>query len=259
MIKLVAFDIDGTLRDRDGMPASTKTAIRRLKEEGVQLALCTGRSEYEVRDLQEELGIDWTVTCNGSHVGFRGETVQGTAFPDSLVREWLTIAEREGHTLLLYSATNIFLNREDAPLFRKAQGEIGFLEPTLLQPGDAPPESFQVIVFCDASDEAKYSSASAESVYIHRWRPWAVDFNPAGMNKAVGLRRLIEHLKLSPSETAAFGDGMNDLEMLELAGVAIAMGNGCEEAKAAADHVTKPLHEDGIAHAVDAWIVPALR
>lgn len=254
MIKLAAFDIDGTLRDRDGMPASTKEALRRLKADGVQLALCTGRSEYEVRDLREELGIDWAVTCNGSHVGFRGESVLATPFPPSLVRDWLERAEREGHTLLLYGASAMYMNRTDAPLFRQAQSEIGFLEPLLLERPDDAPDVFQCIVFCEAEEEGGYTDLSAEPLYVHRWRPWAVDFNPAGMNKAVGLRRLLDHLGLSPAEAAAFGDGLNDLEMLELVGTAVAMGNGCPEAKALATHVTKPLHEDGIAYAVDRWI-----
>jgi HAD superfamily hydrolase (TIGR01484 family) len=88
MIKLVAFDVDGTLRDRDFLPESTREALKQLKEQGIALALCTGRSEYEMASLREELGIDWAITCNGSHIGYRGTTIFGTAFPADTVVDW---------------------------------------------------------------------------------------------------------------------------------------------------------------------------
>jgi Cof subfamily protein (haloacid dehalogenase superfamily) len=256
MIKLAAFDVDGTLRDRHGMPASTKEALRSMKEHGIQLALCTGRSEYEMASLQQELGLEWAITCNGSHVGYKGKTVLGTAFPSSLVQSWLKEADRQGHELLLYGAASMYINRSDAPLFRQAQEEIGFLEPLLIHSPESVPAIYQCIVFCEESEEAAYTTLSEESLYVHRWRPWAVDFNPAGMNKAAGLEKLLAHLGLTSEEAAAFGDGLNDLEMMELVGTAVVMGNGCDELKALATHVTKPLHEDGIAYAVDRWILP---
>ena len=252
MIKLAAFDVDGTLKDRDYMPESTRAALRTLRERGVALAICTGRSEFELASLREELGIDWAVTCNGSHIGYRGKTVAGNPFPKELVRSWLALAERAGHEVLLYAADAMFLNRADAPRFRQAQGEIGFLEPAVLSPDAwaSLPDIYQCIAFCEAEEQEAYTSLAEGGLYVHRWRPWAVDFNPRGMNKAVGLKRLLEHLSLAPEEAAAFGDGLNDLEMMELVGNAIVMGNGCDELKAKATFVTKPLREDGIAHAV---------
>jgi Cof subfamily protein (haloacid dehalogenase superfamily) len=256
MIKLAAFDVDGTLRDRHGMPPSTKGALRSLKERGVQLVLCTGRSAFEMASLQRELDMDWAVTCNGSHVSYRGETVLGTPFPRNLIQRWLTQAEEDGHTVLLYGADAMYINRTDAPRFRQAQQEIGFLEPTLITAAAEIPDIYQCIVFCESQEEAAYTGLSSETLYIHRWRPWAVDFNPSGMNKAVGLRMLLEHLALSPEEAAAFGDGLNDMEMMNFVGTAVVMGNGCDELKALATHVTKPIHEGGIAYAVDQWLLP---
>jgi len=75
------------------------------------------------------------------------------------------------------------------------------------------------------------------------------------MNKAVGLRKLIDHLGLTTEEVAAFGDGHNDFEMIEAVGSGIAMGNAAEELKVKARYVTKSLNEGGIAYAVDKWIL----
>jgi Cof subfamily protein (haloacid dehalogenase superfamily) len=266
MIKLAAFDVDGTLRERDTMPDSVRPAIRRLQEQGVVTVLCTGRSEFEMAPLREELGIEWAITCNGSHVGHRGKTVFGNAFPKETVRDWLVRAEQERHAMLLYGSEVIYGNVGGHPLFRQAQREIGFVEPVLLGGGAGVqdltiPDVFQCIVFCDEEAEGGYiggsESATRGDYYINRWRPWAVDFNPRKMNKAMGLRKLLDHLAMAPEEAAAFGDGFNDLEMIESVGLGIAMGNAIDDLKRRAKHVTRRWDEDGIAYAVEQWLLPA--
>jgi Cof subfamily protein (haloacid dehalogenase superfamily) len=255
LIKLVAFDVDGTLRDRDFLPESTRTALLKLKERGIVLALCTGRSEYEMESLRNELGIDWAITCNGSHIGYRGKTVFGNAFPKETIIQWLQDAERLKHTFLLYSSDRMFTNQADDPYFHMAQQEIGFMEPLLLKAGEEVPDIYQCIVFCHESEEQVYLGKEQDSYYTHRWRTWACDINPNGMNKAVGLQRLMEHLGISPDEVAAFGDGLNDVEMIQSVGSGIAMGNAIEALKDKARFVTKPLREDGIAYGVNKWVL----
>lgn len=256
MIKLVAFDVDGTLRDNEVLPASTVEAIRTLKERGVALTLCTGRSDYEMTSLRETLGIEWAITCNGSHVAHNGKTVYGQAFAKETIQRWLEIAELRNQAILMYGEAGMYINRENDPSFLQAQKEIGLLEPTLLKVGEPTPDMYQCIVFCTEEEESAYVGDRREDYYIHRWRTWAVDFNPKGMNKSVGLLQLIEHLGLNKDEVAVFGDGKNDIEMFECAGMGIAMGNGIDEVKRIARHVTKSLHEDGIHYAVHKWILP---
>ncbi|WP_248925176.1 Cof-type HAD-IIB family hydrolase [Paenibacillus hamazuiensis] len=254
MIKLVAFDVDGTLRDNDYLPESTREALRRLRQSGVALSLCTGRSEFEMASLREELGIDWAVTCNGSHIGYRGKTVFGTSLQKDKVRMWLQKAEKLNHTLLLYGAEQMWITRTDDPLFRRAQQEIGFMEPLPLGADWADQDVYQCIAFIREEEQREYIE-EGERYYLHRWRPWAVDINPEGLNKAVGLHRLMNRLGLSPDEVAAFGDSTNDHEMIESVGAGIAMGNATDLLKSKARFVTKPLHEGGIAYAVDRWIL----
>src|SRR5690554_2270737 len=153
MIKLVAFDVDGTLRERYDMPETTRTAIRQLQEHGVQIALCTGRSEYEIADLRQELGVDWAITCNGSHIGFQGETTMGNPFPTSTVKSWIALAAERKHQLLLYGSEKIYMNQDNDPYFRQAQQEIGYLEPTMLSTAEQVPEIYQAIVFCTEEEQ----------------------------------------------------------------------------------------------------------
>jgi Cof subfamily protein (haloacid dehalogenase superfamily) len=255
MIKIVFFDVDGTLRDREYMPESTKLAIAELKQQGILPVLCTGRSEYEMAALREELGIDWAITCNGSHIGFQGQTVFASAFDPSLVTDWLATAEQQGHTLLLYGAEKMFINRPDCSYFRQAQKEIGFREPILTPSNNVIPDIYQFIIFCSEEEEAFYKGMNRNALYLHRWRPWALDINPEGMNKSVGVRRLLSHLGYTPDEAVAFGDGLNDLEMISFVGKGIAMGNSCKEVLEKAPYVTRSLREDGILHGVREFIL----
>lgn len=257
MIKLVAFDVDGTLRDKEFLPESTKQALKKLKEKGITLALCTGRSEFEMASLYKELEIDWAVTCNGCHIGHQGETIFGTSFSSDKIEEWLNEADKLNHAFLLYGAEKMFTNQVGNPYFKQAQQEIGFLEPIDLNSVKEIPAIYQCIVFCNEEEEKVYIGEGKErnDYYIHRWRTWAVDINPVGMNKAVGLLKLMNHLGIKPEEVAAIGDGGNDLEMLEMVGTGIAMGNANDDLKAKANYVTKDLKDDGIAYAVDKWIL----
>jgi Cof subfamily protein (haloacid dehalogenase superfamily) len=157
--------------------------------------------------------------------------------------------------LLLYGSEGMFTNQQQAPYFLQAQQEIGFMEPILLETGKQVPDVYQCIVFCDGEQEQLYVGAARNQYYMHRWRTWALDINPGGMNKAVGLQKLINHLGISTDEVAAFGDGLNDLEMIESVGMGIAMGNADESLKPKARFVTRSLREDGIAHAVNQWIL----
>jgi Cof subfamily protein (haloacid dehalogenase superfamily) len=255
LIKIVFFDVDGTLKDRDYLPESTKRAIGELKAEGVLPVLCTGRSEFEMAALREELGIDWAITCNGSHIGFRGRTVHGKSFSREMVAEWLETAKRKEHTLLLYGAEKMFINRPDCGYFRQAQAEIGFREPLPLPPADEIPDIYQCIVFCGEEEESAYTGNYRDELYLHRWRTWATDINPGGMNKSVGIRTLLNHMGYTPEEAAAFGDGLNDMEMIGYVGMGIAMGNACEELLQNARYVTRKLRDDGILYGVREFIL----
>jgi hypothetical protein len=83
-----------------------------------------------------------------------------------------------------------------------------------------------------------------------RWNPDFTDLIPADGGKSVGIQQLLEHFGLSQEETMAFGDGGNDIEMLQYVHLGVAMGNGTQNVKAAADYVTDSVDEDGIWNAL---------
>ena len=85
-----------------------------------------------------------------------------------------------------------------------------------------------------------------------RWGDAVVDLMSRTGGKENGIRALCAAIGITPEETIAFGDAENDLEMLQLAGIGVAMGNGHPQLKAAADYVTAPIGEDGVYKACEA-------
>ena len=87
---------------------------------------------------------------------------------------------------------------------------------------------------------------------------WAVDLTRVGVNKATAARRLAQHLRIDTSQLIAAGDGYNDLPLLEVCGLRIAMGDAAEELKAVADYVAPSVDDDGLAVAIEEFVLPRL-
>lgn len=109
---------------------------------------------------------------------------------------------------------------------------------------------YQVYLYCKEDEQQQYEQHHPHLKFT-RWYPYTVDVNDRFMNKSVGIERVLHHLNIAPEQSIAFGDNMNDLEMLSYVGMGVAMGNAIEDTKNAADFVTKPIHEDGISYALE--------
>ena len=114
-----------------------------------------------------------------------------------------------------------------------------------------------------AADElvARFSpnrGLQAVKVVLPYNRLWAVDFTRSGVDKAAAARELSVMIGVGASEMVAVGDSYNDIPLLRLCGLSIAMGNAPDEVKAAADHVAPPVEEDGLATAIEEFVLPRL-
>lgn len=83
-----------------------------------------------------------------------------------------------------------------------------------------------------------------------RWLPLFMDFNLKGVDKASGAERVAQYYGLKMEEVMAFGDGGNDISIVQAAGVGVAMDNACDELKAVADYVTTSVDDDGVYNAL---------
>ncbi len=245
--KIIFFDIDGTLYDHDKkLPFSTKQAIFDLKDKGHVVAIATGRAPFMFNDLLDELEIDTFVSYNGQYVVFKGQPIYTNALnKEALVRLTEVAVERE-HPV-------VYMNHEDmkanTPDHEHVTAGIHSLKVDYFpnyDPGyHENNELYQSLLFCKDPVEKEYEQLFPEFNFV-RWHPLAVDIVPVGGSKAIGIQQIIDKLSIHSEDIYAFGDGLNDVEMLTTIANSVAMGDGHEDAKNAAKYITTNVGEDGI-------------
>lgn len=247
--KLVIFDIDGTLYDDEKqLPASTKEAIRALQDHGHEIAIATGRSPFNFKDLREALNINTFVSFNGQYVVKDEEVVYKNPIKRELLKQLAMHAEKYQHPIIYmdhagwYSSMEYHAELAVAIDSLKVNKRIEF-DPAFYKNN----EIYQTLLYCETEHEVGYKKAMDQLDFV-RWHQYSVDVLPLGGSKAQGIENLINHLGISHEHVYAFGDGLNDVEMLTYIQNSVAMGNGHDSAKKAAKFVTKDVSEDGILH-----------
>jgi HAD-superfamily hydrolase, subfamily IIB len=256
--KIVFFDIDGTLvNEEKEVPEDTVRAVRELKERGVEPVIATGRAPYFIRPLMDKLGIDSFVSLNGGYVAYKGETLYQNAIPMPHLEKLVELSARHGHGLVFEGEREFYANREDDPFITESvlslKVELPGYDPEFWRKSDV----YQVFLHCESGDEALYESLKPDFTLI-RWHDKAMDVLPGGGSKARGIAAMLERLGLAPDQAAAFGDGLNDKEMLEYVGFGVAMGNSHPELLPFADYVTTHVDDRGIRNGlIRAGLLPA--
>ncbi|WP_100330763.1 Cof-type HAD-IIB family hydrolase [Bacillus xiapuensis] len=246
MSKLVFFDIDGTLLDHDKtLPAKTKEAVRLLRDKGVYTAIATGRAPFMYEDLRKELDIHSFISYNGQYVVFENEVIYVNPLPPDPLERLIGKAQEKGHPLVFMNELTMKANHSDHAYIHDSLASLKFAHPESLPDFYKDNELYQTLLFCPDEQERFYEETFPEFTFI-RWHPYSVDILPAGGSKAAGIKKMMEKLHFKMEDVYAFGDGLNDKEMLEEVGTGVAMGNAHPLIKAKADFVTADVAEDGI-------------
>ncbi|WP_438445308.1 Cof-type HAD-IIB family hydrolase [Gorillibacterium sp. sgz5001074] len=242
--KIAFFDIDGTLVNESKIvPEDAAAAIRELKARGIEPVIATGRAPYFIRKLAAELGIDSYVCLNGAIAVYRGKTMYKRIMSKESIEQLVRLAGEHGHSLVFQGEHAYYTDAED----QFVASSVNSLKVNM--PGYDPDfwksnEIFQMFLHCESVDEEKYQSLPG--LKLIRWHPHAMDVLPEDGSKAQGIAALLEKLGYTAHDAVAFGDGLNDKEMLEYVGFGIAMGNAHEELLPYADYVTTHVDEGGI-------------
>ncbi|MFJ5713474.1 Cof-type HAD-IIB family hydrolase [Neobacillus sp. NPDC093127] len=246
MKKIVFFDIDGTLLDHEkSLPASTKKAIELLKENGTFVAIATGRAPFMFESLREELGIDSYVSFNGQFVVFENEVVYENPLNEVELKRLVQYAEIKNHPIVFMNEKTMKASVQIHPFIEKSLGSLNFSHPEKDNSFYVNRKIYQSLLFCEESEDEKYLADFPDLNFI-RWHSYSVDVLPKGGSKAEGIKKMIERLGFDLKDVYAFGDGLNDLEMLKAVGTGVSMGNGVPEAKQLADLITTDVGNDGI-------------
>lgn len=246
--KLIFFDIDGTLLDHEKqLPVSTEQAIAKLKEAGHYVAIATGRAPFMFPKLREKLGISTYISFNGQYVVLDNKPI----FTNPLDKKELV---RLTEQAVIHDHPVVFMDQNDMkaniPYHSRIESSIGSLkfdhpayDPAYLENR----EIYQSLLFCIAEEQSPYEQEFTKFDFI-RWHEFSTDVLPTGGSKANGIEAVVNKLAMKKEDVYVFGDGPNDLEMLQYTPNSVAMGNALPEVKEVASFVTKDVGDDGILH-----------
>lgn len=244
--KIAFFDIDGTLVNEDKqIPQDAMEAIAEIKKKGIEPVIATGRAPYFFHHLAEQLHIDSYVSLNGGYVVYQGEVIYKQPIERSVVEAFVNRAAEHSHSLVFEGHHNFSTNNDKDPFMIDAVSSLKVDLPSYNDTFWQQEDIYQIFLHCAAEDEHLYEEA-VPGLRMIRWHKTALDVLPRGSSKAEGIHAMLDILKLKPEQAIAFGDGLNDKEMLEAVGLGIAMGNSHEDLKPYAKYITTHVSEGGI-------------
>ncbi|MGL5681484.1 MAG: Cof-type HAD-IIB family hydrolase [Marinifilaceae bacterium] len=261
--KVVILDLDGTLTNsKKELSPRNKQALIEAQKQGARVVLASGRPTYGIVPLAKELQLanygGYILSYNGGQIidCSTGENMYHTSLPTSLISELYKEAKAGNGTMLSYQdrfivtedSTNEYVCKE-AFLNRMDIEEIGFFPDAIKTPvtkclAVGHPEEM-------ARLELVMKAKFGETINVFRSEPYFVELVPQNIDKAYSLGILAQHLGITADDMIAFGDGFNDLSMIEFAGTGVAMANAQDAVKSAADLVTLTNDEDGVAYIVE--------
>jgi Cof subfamily protein (haloacid dehalogenase superfamily) len=243
------------------LPPRTLAAVRAARDSGLRILVATGRMFRSVRPYVEQLGLDDPVICyQGAVVADprTGRFLRHEPIPVELAKETIAALQAEGFHVNCYVDDELYVERvtPEAESYARFQGlpvhPIGDLVAWLAR----PPTKLVAVGEPKALDalEERMKARFAGRLYISKSLPYFLEFASPEVTKGSGLAFLAEHLGFGPEETVAFGDGENDVELLEWAGYAVAVANAHERVLAVADFVCPSVEEEGVAQVIEAFL-----
>lgn len=248
MIKIAFFDVDGTLLrlGHKELSANTAAALRQLHQNGIILCMATGRGYTGVPHFD---GIDFDVrlTFNGSFVTKGNDIIFKNPINEYDKYQIISNLKQMNRAIAISNEHMIVTNGTDPDL--EQYFAFGSEKLKIADNFDdiSKTDIYQIMCSCQKDEHSQILSGAPHS-QITAWWDKAVDIIPLNSGKGNAVAAVLRHYGFSKDEAIAFGDGHNDIEMLEAVGMGIAMGNAKDEVKAKADFVCKSVENDGIYH-----------
>ena len=250
MIKAAFFDVDGTLLSHKTkqIPPSARNALAALKKKGIRCVVATGRMLREMDRLpMGDVTFDAYITMNGQRTLDENRQHLDSMPLEGKAKEYaLELFRNREIPVILVEEDRLYLNFENQRVI-DVQTSISSKVPPVGTYDGAP--LYQACVYVTREEES-FLEPIRDFCQVTRWHPGGVDLIAKGGGKRSAILRLLDKMGILPEETIAFGDGENDMGMLELAGIGVAMGNAEELVRKIADYVTSDIDEDGLEKAL---------
>jgi len=268
--KMLVTDMDYTLLNKEKKVSDrNREALRRAMEKGVHMVVATGRIYTSARIYAKLLGLDTSIIAsNGALIKDASKTIFRDILSQDTVREMLRLCHKYGvychffteNTIYSEKLINVSLRYTE---WNKYMGEEDQVRIRIVDDGEeiveaAKSEVLKAVVFDDDDEKIqKLRDGIMETgiVSVSQSMKHNLEVMNKGVNKGNAVRILAQMYGINREEIIAIGDNENDISMIEYAGLGIAMGNAEELLKRAADHVTGDYQEDGVAEAIEKFIL----
>jgi 5-amino-6-(5-phospho-D-ribitylamino)uracil phosphatase len=240
-IKLIALDMDGTLlNDNHEISAANREAIAEAQEMNVHVVIATGRTLATCGKYAQSLDLkNYVVTANGGEIyTHEGELFSATHLAEEAVDHIYELTKKHGIHVWGASADNLY--RGELPPDRHDHEwlKFGF---------DTEDDLIRESIVNDLREKGVTEITNSS--------PTNIEINALGINKATALKLVCDQLGISLNEVMAVGDSLNDIAMIEEAGLGVAMGNAQDAVKRRADWITATNLNDGVAAAIQRWVI----
>ena len=264
-IRLVAMDLDDTLLRNDWTisPRVVK-AIRKAQDQGIKMTIATGRMPISARPYVEQLGVDVPViTYHGAMIQqvLSGDILFRRVIPSALATEIVQDVTDRGVYVQIYLKDRVITTELNDFSHEYARiSSVNIEEGDLSMVLSQEPEGVEKILLM--GEEASLDQLApllqqcyGEKIHLTKSKPCFLEMTDGSVNKGVALAALAGHFGIDRSEVMAIGDSFNDLEMIKYAGLGVAMGNARLEIQEQADIVTVTNEEDGVAEAIERYVL----
>lgn len=269
--KLIFIDIDGTLfnHKKDDIPESAKEAILNAKSKGHKIFLSTGRPYADIDKEILDLPLDGMIVSCGAVVYVENKPIYCKTYPQ---KELINLIQFMSNNNIGFSLDGIhknylseeaficlsglmFKNNEDSELSRAMMAKNNCFPFEEMKEEDLK-EVVKISIFtknkesCEKLFQKIPDSLTGFMYKNHHLDLYNGEISIKGITKATGLKQIANYLNIPIEDTIAIGDSLNDLDILQAAGLSICMGNGADECKKVADFTTKDISDDGLAYAL---------
>ena len=254
-VKAIFFDIDGTLVSfrTHRVTQSNLEVLDALRKKGIKVFISTGRM-LGMTSVLDGIAFDGYIANNGAAIyDSSRKMLHGRLLPKKelyALRERLMLRDLPQFAVSFMTADNYYLNCKSS-LAEDVARVVGVAPPVLSNIDDiVEMDVYQMCVYLQGKELDDLMEGWLTGCTASVWNPVFADVNEKGITKAYGIDKMLEIFGLDLSQTLSFGDGGNDIPMLEHTAISVCMGNADEAVRAASDYVTETVDEDGVAKAL---------
>ena len=241
LMKVLFFDIDGTLAVKKKIVPSALEALKKLKEKGYKTFICSGRPPFYVKEMFEDL-VSGYICCNGRYIVYEGEKLFGLSFGSDELKEYIKLIDSK-------KAGALFVSDDETYAYNMDENFLEFCTKQYREDRVIPFNSQQNIYTFDLFFKCSFDEISEtfkdKLVLNNHGDHGSCDCSTISFNKGSAIEYVLNYFHIAKEDAYAFGDGLNDIEMMEAVYNSYAMDNACERLKEVARFKAPDVLNDG--------------